>query len=107
VSAHSLPFHHPVKCGLAVDNILKRFQWNASERDAFVVVQSGLVFVFVFAVAHLFNAVIGAGQFASGFHLQPIGLHAFVIHMQFGKVAAGLLDGTKIYGAFDAGDAGS
>jgi hypothetical protein len=27
--------------------------------------------------------------------------------MQFGKVAAGLLEGTKIYGAFDAGDAGS
>ena len=109
MSAHSLPFHNPVKRGLAVDNILIRFQWNASERDAFVVVQSGLVFVFglVFAVAHLLNAVIGAGQFASGFHLQPIGLHAFVIDMQFGKVAAGLLEGTKIYGAFDAGDAGS
>jgi len=27
--------------------------------------------------------------------------------MQFGKVAAGLLEGTKIYGAFDAGDVGS
>jgi len=27
--------------------------------------------------------------------------------MQFGKVAAGLLEGTKIYGAFDAGDAGN
>ena len=90
---------------IRLPELIRTSIWNAGERDAFVVVQSGLVFVF--AVAHLLNAVIGAGQFASGFHLQSIGLHAFVIDMQFGKVAAGLLEGTKIYGAFDAGDAGS
>src|SRR5690606_8031615 len=106
IRTHAIPLHHPLDRRLAAHDIVISLQWNASNRDALVVLDDrAILALLVFAKAHLLDAVIRGFEPAAAFDGRIELRHDVVAQMELGERAPRSAECPEVLNAFHARNA--